>query len=265
MTQLPTKAVILARGLGTRLRVASAESQLSPEQERIAQTGVKALMPIGDGRVLLDLIVEGLGNAHFSQICLVIGPEHEIIRDHCAKCGLDVDLAIQSEPRGTADAVLAAENFVLEGEIFAVVNSDNLYPSECLEKLRENGRPGLLAFERSSLVTKSNIPEERIAKFATIEIDAEGFLRKITEKPGFVPESGYVSMNAWMFDTQIFDACRAINPTERGELELTSAVQYAIDALGQRFSAIRVEEGVLDLSSRADVHSFSKFLGGRTG
>jgi glucose-1-phosphate thymidylyltransferase len=235
------------------LRAAFDGPELSPEQESIAKAGIKALMPVGDGHVLLDLLVENLRNAGFAQICLVIGPEHDLIRDHCEKLGLRIDFRVQEEPLGTADAVLASESFVGTGELFAVVNSDNLYPADCLQTLRQRGEQGLLAFERAALIAKSNIPEERIAKFATVEIRSDGYLLRITEKPAAVDEKSYVSMNAWLFSSAIFDACRAIEPSVRGELELTSAVQYSIDKLGERFAAIPVAAGVLDLSSRSDV------------
>lgn len=189
MNEHPKKAVVLARGLGTRLRAASVDSKLSPEQERIANAGIKALMPVGKGRVMLDLIVDSLCRAGFSQICLVIGPEHGLIREHCYLNGIDAAFAIQQEPRGTADAVLAAESFIERGELFAVVNSDNLYPVDCLAKLRESAEQGLLAFERSSLIANSNIPEERIAKFATLDLDADGFLQQVTEKPTLVDKN----------------------------------------------------------------------------
>lgn len=260
MTHLPTKAVILARGLGTRLREASAESLLTADQERIANAGIKALMPIGEGRVFLDLIIQNLRGAGFSEICLVIGPEHDLIRKHCDAHDLRVDFRVQDEPRGTADAVLAAEDFVAEDDLFAVVNSDNLYPTECMIKLREIAAQALLAFERSALIANSNIPENRIAKFATIDVGADGFLKRIEEKPNVIDEKSHVSMNAWLFGSAIFNACRAIKPSERGELELTSAVQYAIDLLGEKFEAIPVKAAVLDLSSRADVSALSESL-----
>lgn len=259
--QLPTKAVILARGLGTRLRAASVDAELSLEQERVANAGIKALMPVGNGQVMLDLILENLVRAGFLQICLVIGPEHDLIRNHCSVRAIDAAFAVQPEARGTADAVLAAESFVEPGELFAVVNSDNLYPVDCLAKLRENAEQGLLAFERSALIADSNIPKDRIAKFATIKIDPSGSLRKITEKPTVIDEQSYISMNAWLFGTTIFEACRAIQPSERGELELTAAVQYAIDFLGERFVAMPVSSGVLDLSSRDDVAGLLLALG----
>ena len=69
-----------------------------------------------------------------------------------------------------------------------------------------------------------------------------------------------VGMNAWSLPPEIFHACRAIAPSPRGELELTDAVQYAHDALGVRFRVIVSREGVLDLSTRADIASAARHL-----
>ena len=60
-------------------------------------------------------------------------------------------------------------------------------------------------------------------------------------------------MNCWLMPPAILDACRAIAPSPRGELELTHAVAYAIDQLGVRFRVLVSDEGVLDLSRREDV------------
>ncbi len=87
MTQFPTKAVILARGLGTRMRAASPVKSLTAEQERVAAAGTKTLIPIAGGKTLLDLIIANLTEAGFSDICLVIGPEHDAIRKYCSDRG----------------------------------------------------------------------------------------------------------------------------------------------------------------------------------
>ncbi len=174
--------------------------------------------------------------------------------------GLNVQFAVQNEAKGTADAVAAAESFVGDDELFLVVNSDNLYPANCLSLLRNANRPAMLAFERTSLIEHSNIPEERIAKFAVVAIDKDGNLLSIQEKPEHVQPNAFVSMNAWLFSNKIFDACRAIQPSERGEYELTTAVQYAIDNFGEVIAAIKTREGVLDLSSRSDIESVGRFL-----
>ena len=71
-----------------------------------------------------------------------------------------------------------------------------------------------------------------------------------------------VSMNSWRFDRRIFAACRAIEPSARGELELPDAVQYAIDNLGVRFAMRVYHQTVLDLSSQGDIASVKRLLSG---
>ncbi len=260
VTELPQKAVILARGLGTRMRAEVPELSLTADQERLAGAGIKALIPVAGGKTLLELISQTLTTAGFTNIFAVIGPEHGAIRDFCTTKGLNISFVVQNEPLGTADAVLAAEGCIDSDELFLVVNSDNLYPVESLRKLRETNCPALLAFDREALVERSNIDVERIAKFATIEIDDRGFLRRVIEKPNDDGLAPLVSMNAWLFSPAIFAACRAIRLSERGELEITSAVQYAIDELGEEFVAVETDEGVLDLSSRSDIETVGQFL-----
>ena len=108
------KAVILARGLGTRMQKPDQSAILDKEQMAIAGAGVKAMIPIG--RPFLDYVLSALADAGFSRVCLVIGPEHQLMRDYYAVQAppkrVRIDFAIQQKPLGTADAVLAANEFV---------------------------------------------------------------------------------------------------------------------------------------------------------
>jgi glucose-1-phosphate thymidylyltransferase len=90
-------------------------------------------------------------------------------------------------------------------------------------------------------------------------------LTRILEKPDEVtlatlPRPLWLSMNCWRFEPSIFDACRHIQPSPRGELELPDAVQYTIDTLKQPFKVVEVRAAVLDLTSRRDVASMAEKL-----
>jgi dTDP-glucose pyrophosphorylase len=267
---LTDRAVVLARGLGTRMRRAERSSGLAPEQQQAADLGLKAMMPFG--RPFLDHVLSGLADAGCSRACLVIGPEHDAVRAYYSGAGrpsrIAIEFAIQEQPLGTADAVLAAESFAA-GQSVIVVNADNLYPRSALAALRALPRAGLVGFRRSTLIRNGNIPAERVLAFALIEVTPDGFLRRIVEKPEPAAAAGFgddpeVSMNAWLLPPSIHSACRAIAPSPRGELELQDAVQYSVDRLGERFRVIPVEEGVLDLSSRADIPAVAERLRGLT-
>ena len=249
------KAVILARGLGTRMRRADPDTRLDAAQAEVAGLGVKAMIPIG--RPFLDYVLSGLADAGYSEACLVIGPEHGLVQEHYARIAppsrIRVEFAVQQEPKGTADAVLAAESFVA-GKSFLVMNSDNYYPVEALRALRLLADPGLAAFSIRGLVREGGIPEERVRRWAALRFDADGWLRSVEEAGDATqPDTAYVSVNCWRFSPAIFQACRAIQPSPRGELELPVAVHYAANVLGERFKVLTFEGAVLDLSTRADV------------
>jgi len=241
------------------MRRADASAVLDDGQAAVANTGVKALIPID--RPFLDYVLSALADAGYRRICLVIGPEHQEIRDYyCHQMQpqrIDIDFAIQEEAKGTADAVTAAESFAL-GEPFLMVNSDNYYPREAYDALRQQDGLGVALFEKDALLAGSNIPAERISRFAIAQIDDGGFLTRIIEKPDETTLAAmtrplWINMNCWRFGPSIFQACRSIGPSVRGEYELPDAVQYAIDVLGESFHAACVRLPVLDLTSRSDI------------
>jgi len=262
------KAVILARGLGTRMRREDLDASLSPEQAEAAGRGVKALLPIGE-RPFLDYVISGLADAGFGQVCLVIGPEHDALRRRytidTVPRRVGISFAVQVEPRGTADAVLSSRAFAGD-ELFLAINSDNYYPVDVLRSLRLIGRPALPGFDRRGLIEQGNIDPERIARFALLRLTPGDDLAAIVEKPDAAVRRAFgrdalVSMNCWLFGRPIFDACAAIAPSPRGELELADAVQRAI-AMGERFRVLRVSAPVLDLTSRSDVAEVTRRLRG---
>lgn len=261
------KAVILARGVGKRMRLADSSAGLSDEQLRAADSGVKALIPIG--RPFLDFVLSALADAGIRSACLVIGPEHASIRDYynsLAPRRIQIHFAIQEQPIGTANALLAAREFV-GGDPFLSLNSDNYYPVEVFRTLRVLGEPGLPAFERATLLAQSNIPVERIQSYAVLRINDSGYLEEIIEKPDaqrIEPANTggevFISMNCWRFDCGIFRACESVPRSPRGEFELPEAVQYGISTLGLRFKAVPFRAGVLDLSRRSDIASVAARL-----
>ena len=252
-----TKAVILARGLGTRMRREDHASALDASQQAIANTGMKAMMPIG--RPFLDYVLSALADAGFRDACLVIGPEHRAIHEYYTALRtqrIRVSTALQTEPLGTADAVLAAQTFA-GGEPFVVLNSDNYYPAAALAGLREQCPPALPGFSAAGLARKGNLALARIASFPVLITAPDGSLAGLVEGPesaSLQSQGNYrVSMNCWLFDHSIFDACRQIERSGSGEFELPEAVRYLIRDGATRFTVIPVDAPVLDLTSRADI------------
>ena len=260
------KAVILAGGLGTRMRKQDADASLTAAQAQVAETGNKAMIPID--RPFLDYVITVLADAGYRRVCLVIGPDHDNVRDYYGTQAppkrLTIEYAVQPKPLGTANALAAAEDFVGDDH-FLMLNSDNHYPLDAVSALRELDGPGLAGFERNALIAGSNIPAERVLKFAAAAVDANGCLKQIIEKPSEAQIAAlgnevYLSMNCWRFTPSVFEACRQIEPSKRGEYEVTDAAQYCIDHLGESFHVIKSNSPVLDLSSRLDVGPVTELL-----
>ncbi len=266
MSDQTTKAVVLARGLGTRMRRADAAAALDDTQSSVADAGLKGMIPIG--RPFLDYVISALADAAITDVCLVIGPEHQRIRDYYVRevelTRVRVHFAVQDEPLGTADAVLAAESFA-NGETVLALNSDNYYPIHTLRALRALGASGVAVFERDALLRLSNIDAGRVERMSMVEVDASGQLTRIVEKPTPAQLAAHdgellVGMNSWSFTPDIYEACRRIAPSTRGELELQDAVQYARDVMSVAFAVLVFHDGVLDLSSRGDIASVAEGL-----
>jgi glucose-1-phosphate thymidylyltransferase len=256
------KAVILARGLGTRMRAEIEAAKLNAKQAAIASKGFKTLIPIVGDKSLLDFILESLSSAGIRKICLVVGEEQQAIRDYCKNLDYDISFAIQEKPIGTANAVASAEEFA-GNDSFLVVNSDNLYPVRDLRALRNLGTSGLVAYDKQNLIDRGNITTEKINKFALLDFDENDTLKSIIEKPVSTREKAFISMNAWCFSSKIFEAAGSIEISIRGEFELADAVNFAIRNLGEKFKAVFSNDGVLDLSSRDDIESVVRMLKNR--
>lgn len=264
------KALVMARGAGRRMRDPDDDASLTAAQQRAADAGRKGMMPVGGdgGRPFLDYVLSTLADAGCAAVCLVVAPDHEDVRAHYARQRprrVRLSYAVQAEPLGTADAVLAAERFVAS-DPFLVVNADNLYPVDALRALVSLDGPGLPGFEREALVEDSGFPAARVAQFALLDVDAAGWLQAIDEKPGEAALAArgphaLVSMNAWRFDRRIFGACRDSPPSPRGELELAGAVMLAMKR-GVRFRVVPARGAALDLSRRGDVAAVSRRLAG---
>ena len=249
------------------MRSPDARAQLAAGQMQAANTGMKAMIPMG--RPFLDYVLSALADAGFHQICLVVGPEHTAIREYYQSISarrIEISFAIQDEPLGTANALLTAERFAGH-EGFLVLNSDNYYPVDVFRALRTLGEPGLPAFERESLVRESEIPRERVLRYALLQISATGYLQKIVEKPDDMPATTrerevFISMNCWRFNASIFRACEQVARSTRGEYELPEAVELGLRSLGLRFKAVPFHTGVLDLSQRSDIAQAARCLAG---
>jgi glucose-1-phosphate thymidylyltransferase len=239
------------------MRAADPGARLSPDQARAADAGLKPMIPV-NGRPFLDYVLSSLADAGITETALVVAPDHEQMRAYyqaqSPPSRMRVAFVVQAEPLGTANAILATERWT-DGQPFLAMNADNLYPVQALSDLAALDEPGLPVFDRDDLIESSNIPPERIRAFAFVDVTPHGYLTRIVEKPaavdGATPGPGSISMNCWRFDDRIFEPCRDVPRSIRGEFELPEAVGLAVER-GVPFRAVPARGPVLDLSRRAD-------------
>ncbi len=264
------KAVILAAGMGTRMKKADAAAGgLAPEQSRAADAGLKAMIPFE--RPFLDYVLTPLADAGITQVCLVVAPRHDEIKNYYSQPGITrrikITFAVQDPPRGTADAVLSAQAFVGQ-DGFLLLNSDNYYPPEAAQLLCGLTSPGVVVYPREVLLKHSNIPADRISKYAVVKVAADDRLEGMIEKPSeeqlqALPQPILISMNSWRFDPRIFAACRGLALSPRGELELPDAVLRSSREFGVSYIVRRCGQAVFDLSSRSDIAPVAALLRGK--
>ncbi len=273
-----TLAVILARGIGSRLQ-SDDGAALSEAQRAAAASGAKGLMPVA-GRPFLDYVLHELADAGVTDVVFVVAPGEAQIRERyetdAPPVRLRIRYAVQNEPAGTAHALLAARSAVCAAlgaptdeqrrRHFLMCNADDLYPSASIRALVERDGPGLIAFDAEALTADGTIDAARVRRFALLDLAPDGTLREIVEKPEAdhplaMADQRWVSMNLWRFTDAIFDDCAAVQPSERGEFELADAVRLAI-ARGERFTAVQQHVAVPDLTHRRDVVALEGLLAG---
>jgi glucose-1-phosphate thymidylyltransferase len=226
------KALVLAGGSGTRLRP-------------ITHTSAKQLVPVAN-KPILFYGLEQIRAAGVTEVGIIVGDTHAEIEAAVgdgAALGIRPTYIRQDEPLGLAHAVLTAGEFLGDDD-FVMFLGDNLIEGGITEMVAE--------FERrrpAAQVLLKQVTDPQ--RFGVAELDEAGGIVRLLEKPKD-PPSDLALVGVYLFTPAILDAARRIEPSWRGELEITDAIQRLLDD-GEQVRASVVEGWWLDTGKKDEL------------
>ncbi|MDB9515424.1 glucose-1-phosphate thymidylyltransferase [Roseofilum reptotaenium CS-1145] len=234
------KGLILSGGKGTRLRP-------------ITYTGAKQLVPVAN-QPILWYGIQGIVAAGITDIGIIISPETgeevKATTGNGEQFGAKITYILQEKPAGLAHAVKVAQPF-LGNDPFVMYLGDNIIESDLtqfLTQFKENSLDGLIL-----LRTVSNP-----SAFGVAQVDDRGRVLKLVEKPKD-PPSNLALVGIYFFSEAIHEAIASIQPSPRGELEITDAIQVLIDRKTQ-VEARQIEGWWLDTGKKDDLLEANRII-----
>lgn len=203
----------------------------------------KALIKVA-GKPFIQHLFDRLFKAGYKDIGIVLGYKKEMIEDFIKEKKYDIKIIEQKELTGTGEAVRSCKDFVGD-EDFIIVSGDNLYSSKDLANLNKKD-------EFCYVCTYEGDPEG----YGQVVSD-NGFLNEIVEKPE-EKVSDRINIGLYKFTSDIFDAIKKIKPSERGELEITDAINLL--AKEKKVKLIKIKDYWLDLINPEHMYEVSEFL-----
>jgi glucose-1-phosphate thymidylyltransferase len=203
------KGLVLSGGKGTRLRP-------------ITHTSAKQLVPVAN-KPILFYVMENLADAGIRDVGVIVGDTAAEIEAACgdgSTWGLNLTYIRQDAPLGLAHAVKIAEDFIA-GDAFVMYLGDNLLPSGITPLVQE-----FVERKPEAMILLTAVPDPQ--RFGVAVLTDDGRVQTLEEKPKD-PRSDLALVGVYLFTSQIFEAVKAIQPSARGELEITDAIQWLID------------------------------------
>ena len=225
------KAVVLAAGEGTRLRP-------------LTEDKPKGMVEI-DGKPILTHCLDRLVELGADEFVIVVGYLKQNIIEHYDDEyeGIPITYAHQREQQGLAHALLTVEEYI--DDDFMLMLGDNIFEAnleDAVRRQREDRADAAFLVEE--------VPWEEASRYGVCDTNKYGEITDVIEKPAD-PPSNLVMTGFYTFSPAIFHACHLVQPSNRGEYEISEAIDLLIRS-GRTIDAIRLDGWRLDVGYPED-------------